>query len=53
MTNMRRVTIPIPDELDEKLLELKKTDEFVRCSYAEIVRILVRKALDLEPKQAG
>ena len=39
MTEMKRVTISIPDELDRKVIELRKTDErFERCSYSEIVR---------------
>lgn len=38
MTNMRRVTIVIPNSLDAKILELKKEDRFVRCSYAEVAR---------------
>lgn len=38
MTDMRRITISLPEELDKKILELKKSDHFVRCSYSEIVR---------------
>ena len=37
MTDMRRMTISLPDELDKQILELKKDDRFVRCSYSEIV----------------
>lgn len=38
MTNMRRVTIALPDGMDERILELRKDDRFVRCSYSEIAR---------------
>lgn len=38
MTDMRRVTVALPEELDRRILELKKDDRFVRCSYSEIVR---------------
>lgn len=38
MTNMRRVTVTLPDNLDRRILELKKDDRFVRCSYSELVR---------------
>ena len=38
MTDMRRVTISLPDELDKRVLALKKDDRFIRCSYSEIVR---------------
>ena len=41
MTEMRRMTISLPDELDKKILELKKDDRFIRCSYSEIVRQLL------------
>lgn len=38
MTDMRRVTVSLPDELDKRILEMKKDDRFVRCSYSEVVR---------------
>ena len=41
LTDMRRVTISIPDEIDVKILALKKDDRFVRSSYSEIVRFLL------------
>lgn len=52
MTSMRRITISIPDELDAKVLELKKQDQFVRCSYSEIVRLLLLAGLNAENKKA-
>lgn len=47
MSNMRRVTIVIPENLDEEILELKKDDRFVRCSYAEIARRLLECGLPM------
>jgi len=41
MTEMKRVTISVPDELDKAVLELRKKDEFVRDSYSEIIRKLL------------
>lgn len=38
MTDMRRVTVSLPDDLDKQILELRKDDRFIRCSYSEIVR---------------
>lgn len=38
MTDMRRITISLPDELDKRILEMRKDDRFVRCSYSEITR---------------
>lgn len=52
MTDMRRVTISLPDELDKAILELRKDSRFVRCSYAEIVRTLLERGLEIKA-QAG
>lgn len=49
MTEMRRITIALPDEIDRKILEMRKDDRFVRCSYAEIVRQLLEKGLESGP----
>lgn len=51
MTEMRRITIALPDNIDQKILELRKDDRFVRCSYAEIVRQLLERGLDTETKK--
>lgn len=45
MTDMRRVTISLPDEIDKAILSLRKDDKFARCSYAELVRILLERGL--------
>lgn len=38
MTDMKRATISLPDSVDRLIIELKKDDRYVRCSYSEIVR---------------
>lgn len=39
MTDMKRVTISVTDEIDRRIIDLRKKDpRFERCSYAEIVR---------------
>ena len=48
LTDMRRITIALPDEIDRKILELRKDDRFIRCSYAEIVRQLLERGLAKE-----
>lgn len=45
-TNMRRITISFTPELEHKLVELRKTDEYCECSLAEIVRSLMKAALE-------
>lgn len=47
MTDMRRVTIAIPDDLDRRILELKKDDRFVRRSYSEVVRQVLERGLEV------
>lgn len=39
---MRRITIAIPNDIDKRILELRKDDRFVRCSYSEIVRQVLK-----------
>lgn len=41
MTDMKRVTIAVPEHIDQKVLELRKSDKFIRSSYAEIVRYIL------------
>ena len=54
MTGMRRVTVPIPNDMDKAILEMKKKDEYVRCSYAELVRLILNRGLrGLEKDEAG
>lgn len=40
-TEMKRISISLPEEIDQQVIELKKTDTYCRCSYAEIVRVLL------------
>ena len=41
MTDMKRVTISVTDEIDRRIIDLRKDPRFERCSYAEIVRQVV------------
>lgn len=44
MTAMKRVSVAIPDELDQKILDLKKKGTG-RESYSEVVRQILDKGL--------
>ena len=48
MTEMRRVTISLPNDIDKRILSLKKTNKFVKESYSQIVRQLLLKGLEKE-----
>lgn len=45
MTNMRRISVAIPDELDQRILELKR-DGSGRESYSEVVRKVLDKGFE-------
>ena len=45
MTDMKRVTISMPEDLDRRVIEMKKDDRFVRASYSEVVRQLLLAGL--------
>lgn len=51
MTNMKRITVSFPEDVDKSVYELRKKDEFVRCSYSEIIRKLVIIGLEAESKK--
>ena len=48
MGTMRRMSVTIPDEIDAAVLSLRKTDEFCRCSYSEILRHLLSVGVEQE-----
>lgn len=50
MTEMRRVTISIPEEMDKRILALRKRKAFERCSYSEIVRRMVEIGIEAKHK---
>lgn len=47
-TDMYRTAISLPKDMEDKIFELRKRDEFVRCSYSEIIRKLLASALELD-----
>ena len=51
MTNMKRTTVTFGDDLDREIFELRKNENYMRCSYSEIVRRLVRFGLKAEARK--
>ena len=37
----KRLSINLSPELDRAVIDLRKTEEYCRCSYAEIIRVLM------------
>ncbi len=52
MTDMKRITVSMPDEMDQRILDLRKDDRFIRCSYSEIVRQLLDHGLELVKQES-
>lgn len=48
MTEMKRLNVSIPKDLEDKLFEMRKKDEYIRCSIAELIRIVLRKGLEAD-----
>lgn len=40
-----RITISLTKEQEEAILEMRKTDKFARCSFAEIIRTIIDAGL--------
>lgn len=51
MTEMKRISVAFSDDLDDGIFELRKKDEYVKCSYSEIIRRLVKIGLEVESKK--
>lgn len=43
--NQKRMSISISEEMENKIVELRKTDEYCRCSYSEIIRRLLEQGI--------
>lgn len=53
MTDMKRITVAFPDEIDRAVYELRKEDRFIKCSYSEIIRKLVVLGLEANARAAS
>lgn len=46
MPDMKRMSISISPEQERAILDLRKTEEYCRFSYAEIIRILMNRGIE-------
>lgn len=51
MTEMKRVTFSIPEEMAKKVLMLRRDDKFIHCSYSEIIRRLLDIGLNAQAQE--
>ena len=42
----KRMSLSLPPELEKAVIDLRKTERFCRCSYAEIIRALMQLGLE-------
>ena len=47
-----RLTFTLTPDIEQKLVEMRKTDEFCRMSYGELVRLLLNEAFEMR-RQKG
>lgn len=47
MTNMKRITVSLTDEIDAAIEELKKDDQFSKLSYSAIIRLLAERGIEV------
>ena len=45
MTEMKRITISVPEDMEKAIYGLRKHDEYNRCSTSEVIRQLVEIGL--------
>lgn len=45
MTDMKRTTVSLPDDVVEAIGKLRSTEKFKRCTYSEIIRQCIREGL--------
>ena len=50
MKELRR-SISTTREMDERIIRLRKTDKYARCSISEIIRQMIEKGLEQEEKE--
>lgn len=47
MTEMKRMSISLPKDIEQAIIDLRKKDEYCKCSYAEIIRTLIVAGLNV------
>ncbi len=53
MTDMKRITVSMPDNMVEAIEAMKQTGEFSARPYSEIIRALVQRGLDKTKREGG
>lgn len=51
MTNMPRRSVSLPQEIDDRIVALRKSDKYCRCTLSQITRQLIEIGLKIEEKK--
>lgn len=51
MQIVKRMSISVDEDIDRAVLTLRKTDDFCRCSYSEILRYLLKVGIKAEARK--
>lgn len=51
MTDMKRITISLTDELNEALEAVKRSEEYKNAPYSAIIRALIERGLKAKAAQ--
>ena len=51
MTEMWRINVSIPSDVEERIIDLRKRDEYCRMSFSRIIREMIIKGLDEVEKE--
>ena len=46
VTEQWRVNVSIPSDIEERIIDLRKQDEYCRMSFSRIIREMIIKGLD-------
>ena len=52
MTKNWRLSVSLSKELEAEIIKLRKEDEYCRMSYADLIRILIERGLQVSEKTA-
>ena len=54
MTDMKRLSVSLPDDMVQGIGALKETEQFQKCTFSEIIRQCIRAGLpNLETLASG
>lgn len=48
MTEMKRISVAIPDALDNQIMAIRKQDKYIRLTYSGLIRQLLVDAVERE-----